>query len=112
MNTNTMKKYYQTDIGARLTKEAISHYWWYKRSDMNELYHAYTTCSQSKVRAWDYCKRRCAELEGYGLKIISANTYRFSVGFIFAHPDTGELCFMYITADQERWYPLTEECLD
>lgn len=75
----------------------------WRNSRYTDLYSAYGRCSAAKRNAWEYCEDLCAKKNGTGLKVISRNCYRFTAGFEFPHPDTGELMFMYIspTYDQE-----------
>lgn len=61
------------------------------------IYDVYASYSQNKLRAWYYCKDLCAKYEGWGLKVISHNTFIFTAGFYFIDKDTGVLRFMYIT---------------
>ena len=67
----------------------------YNYSDMYELWDAYGRCSQSKRNAWDYCKGLMHKMNGYGLKVISANTFQFTAGF--EYEENGKKMFMYIT---------------
>lgn len=67
----------------------------------NDIYQAYGRPSTEKVRAWEYCKRACKEVNGYDLIISSKNTFRFSACFKFEAD--GELCYGYITADYDRY---------
>lgn len=68
-----------------------------------DIFSAYERPSIYKVRAWDYCKRLCAECNGYDLIISSKNTMQFSACFKFDDPETGELCYGYITKDYDRF---------
>ena len=58
---------------------------------------AYSSHSYNKDRAWRYCENLQAQYEGWGLKVISHNTFIFTAGFYFIDKDTGVLRFMYIT---------------
>lgn len=78
----------------------------YERSDRTELYHAYHSMSAKKVEAWENCKRIFAEHETHisELRILGANSFQFSAGFEFINPETGQICFCYITkSGVEEW---------
>ena len=54
------------------------------RANNNEgytLYDVYTTVSQAKRNAYDYCLALCAKENGYNFRIISHNTFSFSVAW-------------------------------
>lgn len=68
----------------------------WRNSDCTELYDAYGKCSKKKRNAWQHCKDLQKEYNGRDLKIISHNSYKFTAGFEFVDPDTGEIMFMYI----------------
>lgn len=78
-------------------------YRWWNNSTDYELYHVYSDYSCRKYNAFEYCKTLMYQLEGWGLRIIGHNCMTFSVGFEFNHPVTGELCFAYITRDNNRF---------
>lgn len=73
----------------------------WKRSTATELYHVYGTYSQAKQNAFEYCRRQCYERNGYDLRIVSSNTWMFTVGFLFEDTDTGATKFMYITPNYD-----------
>lgn len=75
----------------------------YDWSNMDELYKAYNTCSAEKWKAWEHCKELCHKYDGWGLKVLGANTYQFSAGFLF-NDDIGEVKIMKITASGHRAY--------
>lgn len=68
-----------------------------------DIYDAYDRPSAAKVRAWEYCKRLAEEYDGRGLRITSRNTFRFSAAFECDDPETGELCYCYITPDYDSF---------
>ena len=53
----------------------------YNRSDLYYLGECYGRCSWAKQRAYDYCRRLCDDMHGWGFTIISYNTCMFSIGF-------------------------------
>ncbi len=69
----------------------------YEKSSWYGLADAYGRYSYNKERAWQYCKNLMEKKDGYGLKIISKNTFIFTAGFEFTDPETGVVKFMYIT---------------
>ena len=71
--------------------------------DLKDVYGRYST---SKEKAWDYCFDMYCELYGWDFKIISYNTFQFTVGFYFYNKDLGNVCFAYITKDQDRFCQL------
>lgn len=74
----------------------------YNMSDDMQLIDVYGHWSDKKERAYNYCRELMYKYNGNGFRIISANTFMFTVGFEFPHPDTGELMFAYITHDHNR----------
>lgn len=82
-------------MNARMRKAYES----YHRSYMYDLWDAYGRFSPAKSEAWEYCKRLCKKHDGYGLKVIGANTSQFSAGFLFMKD--GKEMFMYITKDSD-----------
>ena len=63
----------------------------------------YTKYSNEKAGAFNYCRELCAALNGYNFRIISANTFVFSVFFEYVEASTGALCGAYITRDYDRF---------
>ena len=74
---------------------ALRNYDAYKRSTKYSLYDAYGTFSRAKAEAWEYCENLMKEYDGYGLKVISHNGYKFTAGFMFEW-DNCQM-FMYIS---------------
>lgn len=84
----------------RMAKNAWAQYvlGHYKAQD---IFSAYGRPSTAKIRAWKYCEQLCAEKDGRGLVVMSANTFRFSAGFEFTDPETGAVNFCYISPDYD-----------
>ena len=78
---------------------ALKNYDAYQRSTSYELYDVYGTYSAAKAKAWDYCKELMYKFNGYGLKVISANGYQFTAGFMFE--EDGKTMFMYISKSHD-----------
>ena len=72
-------------------------------SNAYRLEDVYNSYSVFKARAYQYCKELMWDLQGWGLKILSANSQAFTVGFEFVDPETSELMFAYITKDYDRF---------
>ena len=92
MTEATITTYYVSQADKR---KALAHYDAYKRSSSYELYDVYGSYSAAKARAWDQCKELMKDHDGYGLKIVSANGYQFTAGFMFE--EDGKEMFMYIS---------------
>lgn len=74
----------------------------YNRSDNTQLRDVYGRWSDKKENAYRHCRELMYKYGGSGFRIVSFNTFMFTVGFEFAHPDTGEPMFAYITPDYNR----------
>lgn len=72
----------------------------YLESDMLDLRDAYKTCSTKKHQAWTNCKDVMESYGGRDLRVIRANTFAFSAGFVFE--EDGVKKFAYITKDNVR----------
>lgn len=87
-----------------MTKSQNSIYNRYLNSSDYELRHVYGSWSWAKENAMESCKRRMAEKDGFGLKIISHNCNVFTVGFVYTDEETGKQMFNYISRDRnESW---------
>lgn len=80
----------------------------WKRSEATELYHVYGSFSEKKEKAMDNCKELYNQLDGDRFRIIGHNSNFFSVGFEFPHPETGVVCFAYITHGNNRFCEVEE----
>lgn len=85
----------------------IGQYRVWQNSSNTELYHIYGKFSQAKINAFERCKALMQSLGGEGLRILGHNCDTFSVGFEFPNPETGAMCFAYITKDYDRFIELT-----
>lgn len=77
-----------------MNKKMKSAYERWQRSTMDELYKAYGSASAAKWRAWEHCKETCAVLGGRGLRVIGANAYMFSAGFVFEKDGVEKFCYI------------------
>lgn len=66
-----------------------------------DIFAAYNKPSIAKIRAWDYCKRLCKEMNGHDLIICARNSMKFSACFKFE--SDGKNCYAYITKDYDRF---------
>ena len=64
------------------TKKAQSFINAYNRSQIFDLYEAYANPSTEKTRADYFCREQMQKEGGHGYKIISYNTFQFSVAWI------------------------------
>ena len=55
------------------------------------IYNVYKKPSERKILAWRYCWQKCYEMKGHGITVLSYNNQVFTVGWCYAHPDTGVL---------------------
>ena len=87
-----------TSANRRRARAAITTY---NRSDMFKLSDAYKTYSTAKARAWNYCESLMKKYDGFGLRVLTYNTFTFTAGFRFFDAETGETMFMYITPNYD-----------
>lgn len=80
-------------------RQALGHYEMYLRSSHTSLRDAYGSYSRAKEDAWEYCKELMNKKNGYGLKVITANSFMFTAGFLFVEDGTEK--FMYITKSKD-----------
>lgn len=72
----------------------------YKASKLYSLEHAYNKPSARKENAWQYCINLMLDKCGYGLKILSYNTFMFTAAFLFID-ENGVENMMYITPNYD-----------
>lgn len=78
------------------TRMAIANFERWLNSTAYGLDYVYDRYSHNKAVAWRYCEDLCNKYHGYGLKVISYNTFQFTCGFSYID-DNGTQMFMYIT---------------
>lgn len=71
-----------------------------------ELYDVYKRPSWYKVLAYRNCREMCHDLDGGDFAITQHSCQAFTVSFIFAHPNTGELMRAVITSRNADAYYL------
>ena len=77
-----------------MNKRLTSAYKRWQESDMDSLWKAYAHASKDKWEAWDDCRKTCFALGGRDLKVIGANTYVFSAGFVFEKDGVQKFCYI------------------
>ena len=70
-----------------------------RRNEGTELYHVYGRISRDKMVAMDKCKEWCYQTNGRNFRIISHNSFQFSVAWEYDDPDTGEVMTRIETAN-------------
>lgn len=68
----------------------------YNKATASEMREVYMSWSNDKEKAYKNCKKLCSEMNGERFRIISANGWKFTAGFMFKNKK-GEPCLMYIT---------------
>ena len=81
---------------------AKAHYADYLKSNNYFLWDVYGRFSRAKERAYDYYRNKMIEMGGRDLRILSANSQSFTLGFEFVDKETGVLKFAYVTKDYFR----------
>ena len=79
----------------------------YRRSINYGLYDVYSSFSKAKADAWQYCKELMAKKQGRALKIIGANGWQFTAGFLYQEDGVDYL--MYITKSADTPIKLESE---
>ena len=85
---------------------ARANYLTYRNSSWTELYDAYDSFSKGKVDAWKYCRDLCKQYNGRDLKVVNRNCHKFTAGFEYTDPESGEIMFMYITKGSNTAIPV------
>jgi len=104
MNANRLEKAIKAakedKKNARIAKAHVGQW---RTSKAKSLWDVYGTYSTRKAAAFRYCEDLQRDLNGSALRILSANSQAFTVGFFFKDPETGEGMFAYITKDYDRF---------
>lgn len=58
-------------------------------SNFYNLEYCYESCSNAKRNAYDWCVRKCSEMDGWRFRIISFNTMSFTCGWLYEDKETG-----------------------
>lgn len=92
-------------------RQARKRYNAWERSEDYALEFVYNSFSTRKARAWRYCQEKQAELNGYGLKVISHNTSIFTAGFEYYDEKTQTVKFYYITPSYDCAVDITADMM-
>lgn len=65
------------------------------------LFECYARPSSAKVQAYEYCNRMYRLYDGSDFRILSYNTFNFTVGFVGTI--NGKKAFFYITSTYDRY---------
>lgn len=68
----------------------------YKKATADTLREVYGSWSNDKENAYKKCKALCSEMNGERFRIISANGWKFTAGFMFKD-ENGKANLMYIS---------------
>lgn len=74
----------------------------YKNYAGRDLSDCYKKASVAKQRAYAYCRDLQRKYNGYDFRVISYNTFMFTVGFKFVDTETGKVMFMHITPSKDE----------
>ena len=74
----------------------------YERATATSLDEVYGRYSAKKKEAFEYCRNLMMKYNGWGLKILSYNTFMFTAGFEFTDEETGAINIMYITPSKDK----------
>ena len=72
-------------------KKARSYVNQYNRTPYRNIHDCYNRPSEHKVAAWGYCLRKCHEMGGHDITVLSFNASFFTAAWYYTHPDTGVL---------------------
>ena len=59
------------------------------RTPHRTIHDCYKSPSNNKIAAWGYCLRKCGEMDGHNITVLSFNSCFFTVAWDYTHPDTG-----------------------
>ena len=73
----------------------------YLRSSATELWQVYkTSVSSAKLKSYEAIKAEAKRLNAIeDVRILSHNSHTYTCGYIYPHPETGELVFRVETRD-------------
>lgn len=75
------------------TKNSVM-YEQYKSMTSEYLYQIYDTCSATKMKAFEECRRLQKEMNGYAARIKKCGTYFFIYAFKYVENGKEHLCYM------------------
>lgn len=80
----------------------------YRKSEAYTLHDAYGRYSHEKQQAWDRCRIMVYEAHGYGLKVLTANTFQFTAAFLVDDEEEGATKLVRITKAHIEVYDYIE----
>lgn len=69
----------------------------YNLSTATKLSDVYDKYSPAKASAFEHCKQEMENRKGFGLRILSSNTFMFTAGFLATNKETGVVEFTFIS---------------
>lgn len=78
-----------------MTKKEQNMLWSYEHAKCENIMQAYNRPSRRKIEAFDDCRRKENELNGYGGRITGASSHFFS--YAFKYEKNGKKFLYYIT---------------
>ena len=84
-----------------MTKKALYRVIAYRKATATTLRDVYSSWSDDKEKAYRRCIQMKVDMNGYDFRIISANTWQFSCGFLYRDGD-GVEHLMYITKGEDN----------
>ena len=81
----------------RKEKIAKANIYSYDNSSMTNLTDAYKKPSKAKYSVWLDCAYDMLKNFGWGLKVISYNTFMFTCGYLYTDKETGVVKFKFFT---------------
>lgn len=74
----------------------------YEKSTATNLSEVYGRYSTKKAEAFNYCLNLMKRYNGWGLRILTHNSFVFTAGFEFVDPITSHAMVMYITPSKNE----------
>lgn len=78
-----------------MTKKQKQMLWAVTHSNNESLYDVYKSFSDSKYRAYDYCKYEMHRKDGFNFRITSVSCHFFSCGFLYYDENKHLRCRYY-----------------
>lgn len=90
-----------------MKKNLSGYYQQWKRSSNTELWQVYGRYSTAKANAMDWCKNKMKNMGGHDMRIISANGWRFTVGWLYE--ENGKKMFNVETSSNSYEWEVYDE---
>ncbi len=72
-------------------KKARSYVNRYIHTSYRTIHDCYNKVSPRKISAWGDCLRKCREMDGHDITVLSFNSSFFTAAWYYTQPDTGVL---------------------